>query len=115
AESGSRVATLVELIWARGADGVCFDGRGSRGGIESDVPGLAGARGAGAADGWAGVVEYFGGARRLAREIAAANGNFSDFDLPGLRCTGISSRGAGMDGAGAEGRVLEGNELFAVV
>ena len=43
-------------------------------------------------DGWAGVVEYIGGARRLAREIVAADGNFSDFDLSGLRCSGVSPR-----------------------
>ena len=35
--------------------------------------------------------------------------------VSGLRCSGVSSWGAGMDGAGAQGGIFEGDELFAVV
>ena len=53
---------------------------GRENGVEPDVSSVAGACGAGAAARWTRVVEHFAGARRVAREIAAADGNFSDSD-----------------------------------
>ena len=61
------------------------------------------------------IAEHAARARCVAQQVPREDGGVSDFDLPGLFDSRVSSRRASLDGSGAQSRVLEGDGLFAVV